>query len=288
MALALGAERITAASTGNAASSVSVFAAAAGLPATIFVPRTAPEPKVAQLLAFGAQVLQVDGTYDQAFDLCLEATDRWGWYSRNTGFNPYLAEGKKTVALEIAEQLNWSLPDLITVGVGDGNIFGSLYKGLRELKEMGLTSTIPRLVGVQAEGSAPLVHAFDAGDRITEAIEAETLADSICVGNPRDPQKALRSARATGGRILSVSDDEILEAIRLLAREAGVFAEPAGAAGTAGLAKLAREEDLSTAWAVSIVTGNGLKDVRGAMAAAAAKPTLVTADMDSVAAAVGR
>jgi threonine synthase len=267
-ALELGRDIITCASTGNAASSLAGLAASVGLTTYIFVPQTAPQAKVAQLLIFGANVIMVEGTYDQAFDLCLEASKEYGWYSRNTAYNPYLSEGKKTAALEICEQLGWEPPDRIFVSVGDGCIIGGLWKGLKDLRALGFIDRMPKLMGVQAEGAAPLVKAWQDGSEEIEPVVLNTLADSISVGVPRDRIKALRAVRQTGGEFVAVSDEEILDAMRVLARRAAVFAEPAGATGFAGLAKLVREGRIDPEERIVVlVTGNGLKDVASAIKA---------------------
>lgn len=264
----LGRDTVCAASSGNAAASLAGLSASVGLLNVIFVPETAPQAKIAQLLIFGATVLLVRGTYDQAFDLSLEATHRYGWYSRSTAFNPYLSEGKKTGSLEICEQLGWDPPDRIFVGVGDGCIIGGLGKGLRDLAALGFIDRLPRLMGVQAAGSAVLVKAWQAGAEEITPIAPTTLADSISVGIPRDRIKALRAVRDTGGEYLSVSDEEILEAMRILGQESGVFAEPAGATPFAGLLKMLREGRIDPAERIVVlVTGNGLKDIPSAVRA---------------------
>jgi threonine synthase len=284
----LGKATITAASTGNAASSVAGLAASVGLSTVIFVPERAPVAKVAQLLLYGATVFMVRGSYDQAFDLCLHASERYGWYSRNTAYNPYLSEGKKTAALEICEQLSWEAPDRIFVGVGDGCIIGGLWKGLRDLQALGLIDRVPRLMGVQAEGSAALARAWAQGGEEVEPVEPATLADSISVGIPRDRVKALRAVRETHGAYVTVSDEEILEAMRLLAREAGVFAEPAGAAPLAGLQSAVAQGLVDPGeWIVALVTGNGLKDVQSAMRAAG-EPQRIDPTLEDLARAVRR
>jgi threonine synthase len=278
-ALELGYETITCASTGNAASSLAGLAASVGLESVIFVPERAPQAKVAQLLIFGARVIMIQGTYDQAFDLCLEATREYPWYSRNTAYNPYLSEGKKTAALELCEQLDWQAPDRIFVSVGDGCIIGGLWKGLKDLLALGFIDRLPQLMGVQAEGSAPLVRAWGEGSEEILPLVPDTLADSICVGQPRDRVKALRAVRETGGRYIAVSDEEILEAMRLLGREAAVFAEPAGAAGFAGLAKLVAQGEIHPQERIVVlVTGNGLKDVDSAIRATG-QPELIEPSM---------
>lgn len=271
----LGRPIMTAASTGNAASSLAGIAASVGMTTYIFVPETAPQAKIAQLLVFGANVIMVRGTYDQAFDLCLEASARYGWYSRNTAYNPYLSEGKKTASLEICEQLGWQAPDRIFVSVGDGCIIGGLWKGLKDLVALGWIDHMPKLMGVQAEGSAVLYNAWKAGTEEITPIVPTTLADSISVGIPRDRIKALRAVRETGGEYITVSDEEILDAMRVLARSAAVFGEPAGVAAFAGLQKMLAEGRINPdEKIVVLVTGNGLKDVASAIKATG-KPHLI-------------
>jgi threonine synthase len=278
-------EIVTTASTGNAAAALAGLCAAVDQSNVIFVPRTAPEAKVAQLLAYGATVLLVDGTYDQAFELCLEAARAFGWYNRNTAYNPFMSEGKKTVALEICEQLNWQAPDVITVPVGDGCIIGGVHKGLRDLMALGWIDHMPRIIGVQAAGSSPLVDAWERGleGQEMEPVEGHSVADSIVAGLPRDRNKALRAARETNGAYVRVSDDEILSAIPTLARGCGVFAEPAAAAAYAGLLK-AMEQDLVTPEerVVVLATGSGLKDVASVMKAVAAEPPVVPPELEAV------
>jgi len=287
-ALELGRDIMTCASTGNAASSLAGLAASVGLTTYIFVPQTAPQAKVAQLLIFGANVIMVEGTYDQAFDLCLEASKEYGWYSRNTAYNPYLSEGKKTAALEICEQLGWEAPDRIFVSVGDGGIIGGLWKGLKDLRALGFIDQMPKLMGVQAEGAAPLVRAWREGTEEIEPVILDTLADSIAVGVPRDRIKALRAVRQTGGEFVAVSDEEILDAMRVLARRAAVFAEPAGATGYAGLAKLVREGRIDPEERIVVlVTGNGLKDVASAIKATG-QPHLIEPTMEALRQLMGR
>ncbi|NLE76774.1 MAG: threonine synthase [Chloroflexi bacterium] len=259
---------MTAASTGNAASSLAGLAASVGMETVIFVPAAAPRAKMAQLLVYGATLVAVEGDYDQAYDLCLEATRRYGWYSRNTAFNPYLSEGKKTAALEICEQLGWQAPDRVFVAVGDGCIIGGLWKGFRDLLALGFIERLPRLFGVQAQGAAVLAEAWARGSEEVRPQPPSTLADSIAVGLPRDRVKALRAVRESGGAFVTVSDAEILEAMRALGRQTGVFGEPAGVAGFAGLCRLAQAGDLhADEQVVVLVTGNGLKDVDSAMKA---------------------
>jgi threonine synthase len=264
------AEIITTASTGNAAAALAGICASMGQANVIFVPESAPQAKIAQLLVYNATVMLVRGSYDDAFELCLAAAAEYGWYNRNTGYNPYMSEGKKTAALEICEQLGWQTPDVIVVSVGDGCIIGGLHKGLKDLHALGWIDRMPRLIGVQAEGSNFLYEAWQDGeDVLTKApVLGTTVADSIAAGLPRDRIKALAAVVETGGAYVQVSDEEILAAIPRLAQGAGVFAEPAGAAALAGLIRamdaglVERDERI-----VVVNTGNGLKDIDSAMAA---------------------
>ncbi|MGC4117245.1 MAG: threonine synthase [Myxococcales bacterium] len=273
----LGRELVTGASTGNAASATAVLSAAVGIRARIFVPKAAPRAKIAQLLTFGAEVLAVEGTYDQAFDLCLAATKRFGWYNRNTGYNPYTREGKKTVSFEILEQLGWQVPDLVVVPVGDGNILTGVWKGFEEAKALGLVDKTPRLLAVQAEGSAAIVDAFN-GDGKIRTVSGDTVADSISVSLPRDGDYAVQAIRASGGFGIKVPDQAILASILEVARGAGVFAEPAAATSWAGLKAAKAAGILKPEWTVvSLNTGNGLKDVASAMKVAG-EPTVIAPD----------
>ncbi|MCS7261641.1 MAG: threonine synthase [Anaerolineae bacterium] len=263
-----GAQVITTASTGNAAAALAGLCASVRQRNVIFVPQSAPPAKIAQLLVFGSQVLLVQGSYDDAFELCLLAAREYGWYNRNTAYNPYMTEGKKTVALEICEQMGWQAPDAVFVSVGDGCIIGGLHKGFRDLYHLGWIDHIPRLIGVQAAGSAYLYEAWvNQEDVLTKPpIAAHTVADSISAGLPRDRLKAMAAVRDTKGAFVRVSDDEILAAIPALARGSGVFAEPAGAAAYAGLLKALSDGQVhADERIVVLVTGNGLKDVPNAM-----------------------
>ncbi|HHY94326.1 MAG TPA: threonine synthase [Firmicutes bacterium] len=278
-----GAKAIACSSTGNAGSSLAGNATAAGLKSYIFVPERAPQGKLAQLLLFGATVISVKGNYEDAFSLSAEAIRHWGWYNRNAALNPYLMEGKKTVSLEIAEQLGWKAPDWVVVSVGDGCTVAGVGKGFFELHACGLIDRVPRILGVQAEGCAPLYRAFKAGKEEFIPEPEETLADSIAVGVPRNPVKALRAIRRAHGEMITVSDQEILEAIRLLGSTAGIFAEPAAAAGFAGLAKASRTGLIAAEEVVvGIVTGNGLKDVASGLKAAG-EPIRIPPDLNELA-----
>jgi len=274
-----GAKVIACSSTGNAASSLAGNAAAAGFETYIFVPSRAPKGKVAQLMTFGAHVVSVQGSYEDTFELSKAAIDKWGWYNRNAAINPYLSEGKKTVSLEIMEQLNWQAPDYVAISVGDGCTIAGVWKGLKDLYAIGLIDKLPRLISVQAEGCCPLNRAI-ADNEPWYPMEENTLADSIAVGVPRNADKALMAIRESNGIVVNVSDDEIMAAQKLLGSTCGVFGEPAGVAGTAGLKKLCDEGKLpSDATVVSVVTGNGLKDVANAIRACG-EPISIPNDMD--------
>jgi threonine synthase len=232
------------------------------------VPESAPPAKIAQLLVFGSTVMLVQGTYDDAFELCLEAAAEYGWYNRNTAYNPYMTEGKKTASYEICEQLSWGAPDAIFVSVGDGCIIGGLHKGLKDMLALGWIDHMPRLIGVQAQGSAFMFQAWDQGEDVLtkEPIEAQTVADSISAGLPRDRIKAMAAVKETGGAYISVTDQEILAAIPALARGCGVFGEPAGATAYAGLVKAVSINMMDPGDRIVVLnTGNGLKDVASAM-----------------------
>ncbi len=288
----IGAEVVVTASTGNAGAALAGMAAAIGQQAIIFAPKSAPPAKVAQLLVFGAKVILVDGSYDDAFDLTVKASQEFGWYCRNTGYNPFTVEGKKTAAFEIWEfmqnQMGTGLrvaPSAATVpvneqrltifvSVGDGNIISGIHKGFKDLHALGWIARLPRIIGVQAEGSAAIFNAFHANSEIITAVQANTIADSISVDFPRDGVRAVRAATETGGTYLTVSDDEILQAIASLG-QMGIFAEPAGAAAFAGLVSAKNQGWLEAEASVLVMnTGSGLKDIRAAMQAVQPAPII--------------
>ncbi len=267
-AVQVGAETVVTASTGNAGAALAGMAAALQLHAVVFAPSSAPQAKLAQMLAYGAEVILVEGNYDRATALSLEVSRELGWYCRNTGYNPFTAEGKKTAAFEIWEQvragtiaISGGSPLSIFVSVGDGNIISGLHKGFRDLEELGWLEFQPRIFGVQAEGSAAVSRAFHAGGERIEAVRASTLADSICVDMPADGLRAVRAARETGGTYITVKDEQILHALAELGR-VGVFTEPAAAAAYAGYLR-ALEMGLidNEEPALVLSTGSGLKDI---------------------------
>lgn len=280
-AIEFGFDTIACASTGNAASSLAGLAASVGLKSFIFVPERVPEPKIAQLLIFGATVLKVKGTYEQAFDLCKQACGEFGWYNRNSGTNPFLVEGKKTAGLEIAEQFGKRVPDWVIVSVGDGCTIGGIGKGLQEMKQLGIIDSVPRLLGVQAEGAKPILTSFLSGKALVPT-DTHTLADSIAVGTPRNWRRAIRQIKLSYGDMIAVSDDDILDAMRVTARLGGVFGEPAGVAGVAGLKKaIAAGIVKPNESAIAVITGNGLKDIHSAKQATG-QPISVEPDLPAL------
>jgi threonine synthase len=225
------------------------------------VPASAPPAKVAQLQIYGARVVLVEGNYDDAYDLCLQAGRAYGWYQRSTGFNPFMTEGKKTAALEIAEQLKWEVPDKVFVAVGDGCIIGGLWKGFQDFHRLGFIDRLPQMIGVQSETASAIVDAAN-GDGIVREAPAHTIADSISVIKPRDATKAIRAIRDSGGCGVKVSDQAILSSIIDLARTTGVFVEPSAAASFAGFVKMCDSGEIKSDQRVLLMlTGNGLKDI---------------------------
>lgn len=281
-AIELNKKVMCAASTGNAASSLSGFAACMGIENYIFVPKNAPEAKVTQLLIYGSKVILVDGDYDTAVDFCLKAVEEFGWYNRSCAINPYLVEGKKTAAFEICEQLDFEVPDKVIMSVGDGCSISAVWKGFKEFYDLGIINKLPQMVSVQAEGANPVNRAFRKGLREFDYKAPITIADSISVGIPRNGYKALNALRESKGIAVDVSDEEILNAMRVLARNTGVFGEPAGVTGMAGLMKLVENNMVSSEEkVVLLVSGNGLKDVKTAMTAVK-KPEIVKPELDAL------
>lgn len=275
----IGAEVVVTASTGNAGAALAGMSAAVGQRAVIFAPRTAPPAKVAQLLVYGAQVILVDGNYDSAFDLTIEAAKAYGWYCRNTGYNPFTAEGKKTAAFEIWENVilpqgDNARPLNVFVSVGDGNIISGIHKGFKDLMALGWLKVMPRIFGIQSDKSAAVANAFFAGTETIVPVAATTLADSISVDLPRDGVRAVRAATQTGGAYITVPDEEIISAIADLGK-VGIFAEPAGSAAYAGLKKALKEGVIGADEPTLVLnTGNGMKDIRSAMAAVKEAPII--------------
>lgn len=264
-AIRLGEEKIVVASTGNAASALAAVAAAAGKKAKIFVPKSAPIAKLIQMIQHGAEIELVEGTYDNAFQLSLNYTQNNGGLNRNTAYNPLTIEGKKTVGLEIFKQNGFQVPDAIIIPVGDGVIISGVYKAFADLRLAKLTNKMPRLICIQAEKSDAIHHYIQTGS-FRAAAKPKTIADSISVGVPSNAHMAKRVVEKTNGFSLLVSDNAILAAQAFLARQTGIFAEPAAASTLAGL-NLIREKKMlpQSAQIVLLITGHGLKDTQSAI-----------------------
>ncbi|RPH95694.1 threonine synthase [candidate division KSB1 bacterium] len=263
-AIRLGEERVVTASTGNAAAALAAACAAAGKKAVIFVPETSPKPKLAQMILYGADVIRVKGTYDDAFKLSISYTDKRGGLNRNTAYHPLTIEGKKTAALEIYEQMGCKAPAAVVVPVGDGVILAAIHKGFRDLREAGVINELPRLICVQAESSDAIHHYFTSGS-YRNATAPTTIADSIRVSAPSNARLAKKALEESHGVSVLVSDDEIRRAQRALACTTGIFAEPAAAAAVAGLEKVDQRKLDRTQQVVLLITGHGLKDIETAL-----------------------
>ena len=292
-AMEVGADIVSVASTGNAGSSLACIAAAVGMKAVVFVPDSAPAAKLAQALSFGATVLAVRGNYDDAFDLCLAASDEFGWFNRSTGYNPFTREGKKVCAYEIWESLDGRIPDRIVVPTGDGNLLSGMWKGWRDLKAVGLIDRMPKIDCAQSESSAAISHTVrrirqggesevDWSTVSVEAVKASTIADSISVDRPRDGLAAVRAIIESGGETVTLADEDILAAIPEMARLSGVFPEPAAAAPWAAVKQMVRDKKIeSDELVVCLVSGSGLKDI-GSVQKAAGEPRVIDSSIDAV------
>ena len=275
-----GVETVTCASTGNAAASLAGYAARAGLDCRIFVPGDAPEEKLVQPLVYGADVLAVEGSYDEAYDLSLAVTEEFGWYNRNAAINPFQIEGKRTVGHELAEQTREDPPDWLVVSMGDGCTIAGAWKGFREFSDLDYVESTPKLLGVQAAGASGIHDAFHGHESADDV--ADTVADSIAVGRPRNTVKACRALEESGGTSVVVSDEAILEAEALLGRTEGLYAEPAGAAPIAGIRKARERGTIAPDESVvAVVTGYGLKDTASA-SRAVGEVTRIEPELDAV------
>jgi len=298
-AIETGAKTVAVASTGNAGSSTACLAAALGLQAVVFVPERAPVAKLTQSLAYGATVLAVRGNYDAAFDVCLAASDEFGWFNRSTGYNPFTREGKKTCAYEIWESLGGRVPDRVVVPTGDGNLLSGIWKGWCDLQAVGLIDRLPRIDCAQSEASAAIsdcVRRLRAEDNpepdwsavVVDEVTATTVADSISVDRPRDGLAAVQGVIRSGGEAVTITDDEILRAIPKMATLAGVFAEPAAAAPLAALQQMVRDGKIgSDDLIVCLVSGNGLKNIAGAQRVVG-HPLTIDPTVDAVSDALAR
>ncbi len=275
-----GIDTIVAASTGNAGSSLAGICAAQGQKAVIFIPSTAPKAKLTQIMMYGATLIPVAGNYDKAFDLSIKATKRFGWYNRNTAYNPFTIEGKKTVSFELFSQLKEHIPDYIFVPVGDGVIISGVYKGFEDLLEIGIIKKMPVIIAVQAAGSCNLVE--NIGKEEFVSTPSDTIADSISVDIPRNFHMAAGYITKYHGQTITVSDDDILRASSILAKNTGIFTEPAAAAAFAGfLDYKSRYLIPKSSSNVVLLTGSGLKDLN-AVQPLFEIPLPVSPDMHSV------
>jgi threonine synthase len=275
----LGYEVVACASTGNLAGAVAAHAAAAGLESYVFIPADLEEQKVLATGVYGARVVAVRGTYDDVNRLCTELSAERDWAFVNVNVRPYYAEGSKTIAYEVAEQLGFELPDRVVAPIASGSLFTKIARGFEEWLEVGLIEgPLPVFNGAQAAGCSPVAQAFEAGRDVCRPVRPDTIAKSLAIGNPADGPYALDLARRSGGAIDSVTDDEIRAGIRLLAETTGVFTETAGGVTAAVLAGLAERGDLDSDERVVIaITGDGLKTldaVRGTFAAHEIEPSV--------------
>jgi threonine synthase len=275
----LGYKVAACASTGNLANSVGAHAARAGMKSFVFIPRDLEEGKVVMTAVYGGNLITIDGNYDDVNRLCAElASEQPTWAFVNVNVRPYYAEGSKTLAFEIAEQLGWQAPDHVVVPIASGSQLTKVHKGFGELHKVGLLEDEPRvrISGAQALGCSPVATAFKEGTDIVRPVKPDTIAKSLAIGNPADGPYAVEAARSTGGVIEAVSDGEVVEGIKLLARTEGIFTETAGGVTIATLSKLAaagvvhRDERV-----VALVTGHGLKTIEAV--APSSKPTATIA-----------
>jgi threonine synthase len=259
----LGFEVIACASTGNLANAVAAHSAAAGLESYVFIPADLEEPKILATGIYGTHLVAVNGNYDDVNRLCTEVAGERDWAFVNVNMRPYYAEGSKTIAYEIAEQLGWSVPDRIVAPIASGSLFTKVARGFEEWIELGLVKgAVPTMNGAQATGCSPVSAAFAAGQDVCRPVKPDTIAKSLAIGNPADGPYALELARRTGGGIDDVSDEEIRAGIKLLAETTGIFTETAGGVTTAVLAKLAARGDIDPdERVVAVITGEGLKTI---------------------------
>ena len=275
----LGFQVIACASTGNLANSVAAHGAALGMESYVFIPSDLEEQKVLATGIYGTKLVAVRGNYDDVNRLCTELSAERDWAFVNVNLRPYYAEGSKTIAFEIAEQLGWRIPDRIVAPIASGSLFTKIGKGFDEWRGVGLLDgDLPAMHGAQAAGCSPVATAFAAGHDVCRPVKPDTIAKSLAIGNPADGPYAIELARRTGGGVDSVTDDEIREGISLLARTTGIFTETAGGVTTATLAKLAARGDIGPDDSVVVViTGDGLKTldaVRGSFESYAIDPSL--------------
>ncbi len=259
-ALELGIIEISAASTGNAGSSLAGICARLGLKAIIYVPKNIPEAKRIQIEAYGAELIVVDGDYDKAFDVCLKDSKKNNWFNRNTSYNPLTIEGKKSAAYDIFILTQGNIPDVIFVPVGDGVIISGIYKGFKELLALNWIEKLPKLIAIQSTGSDALARYLNSGK--FEYKPANTIADSISAGAPRNLYMAADAVKESNGFALVVSDEEILSAQKEFIKQTGILCEPSCASVYAAYKKLLLADKLNSSGKnLLLITGNGLKDI---------------------------
>ncbi len=273
-------DTIVAASTGNAGSSLAGICASQGQKAIIIVPESAPLAKLTQIVMYGAAIIPVKGTYDDAFDLSIKATEKFGWYNRNTAFNPLTIEGKKTVSFELFEQLNQNIPDRIFVPVGDGVIISGVYKGFEDLLQLGIIKKMPTIVAVQSDSSDNLTRNISNSEFIIKT--SNTIADSISVDIPRNFYMTKQFIETYKGEYLTVTDNEILNASSQLSKNTGLFVEPAAATAFAGLLNYMNNNKIKAGSDnVVLLTGSGLKDLQSVQSVISI-PDAVVPDVESL------
>ena len=288
----LGYQVVACASTGNLANAVAAHSAAAGLESYVFIPADLEEQKVLATGVYGTNLVAVRGTYDDVNRLCTEISGDRDWAFVNVNVRPYYAEGSKTIAFEIAEQLGFELPDRVVAPIASGSLFTKIARGFQEWLDVGLlTGKLPTFNGAQAEGCSPVAQAYEAGRDVCRPVKPDTIAKSLAIGNPADGPYALDLARRSSGSIDSVTDEEIRDGIRLLAQTTGIFTETAGGVTTAVLRKLAERGDIGPdERVVAVITGDGLKTldaVRGTFEAHEIEPSLAAFEDALAGAAVG-
>lgn len=262
-AVELGFQVFGCASTGNLAGSVSAHAARLGLPCYVFIPNDLEPAKILGAAVYRPQIIAVEGNYDDVNRLCTQIADRYGWGFANINLRAYYAEGAKTIGFEIAEQLGWRFPDHVVSPVAGGTLLPRIYKGMREFRDLGLVEgTLPKIHAAQPAGSAPVIKALESGAEFPEPVKPMTIAKSLAIGNPADGFQVVRVVKETGGSGAMVTDDEILDAVDLLARTEGIFTEPAGGTTLAATCALVKRGVIRPDESVVVcITGNGYKTI---------------------------
>jgi threonine synthase len=291
-AVEFGFDTLACASTGNLAGSVAAHAAKAGMRGVVFIPANLEQSKITGALAYSPTLVAVDGNYDDVNRVCSELADKYHWAFANINMRPYYSEGSKTLAYEVAEQLGWRMPDRAIVPIASGSLFTKVWKGYGELVKLGLvdggaSAVMPKMVGAQALGCSPVVAAWDANTLDVVPVKPDTIAKSLAIGDPADGYYSLKIIKQSGGTATSVTDDEIVEGMKLLARTEGIFAETAGGVTVAVLKKLAEQGQVDPDELIVVyVTGNGLKTPE-ALTGALSEPLQVRPTLASVEEALG-